>query len=67
MGSIGAIYVPAGITNSYCIHAEFLFHISDTTKKVYFRGYETNDEYPTLGHYILYVDDANLTYEFIGE
>lgn len=67
MGSIGAIYVPAGITDSYCIHAEFLFHINDTTKKVYFRGYNTEGEYPALGHYILYVDDANLTYEFIGE
>lgn len=67
MGSIGAIYVPAGITDSYCIHAEFFFHINDTTKKVYFRGYNTEGEYPTMGHYIIYVDDVSLTYEFIGK
>lgn len=66
IGSIGSIYVPAGVDNSCCVHAEFFFHVDDPTKKIYFRGY-TNDEYPPMGNYIIYVDDASLTYEFIGE
>lgn len=66
IGSIGSIYVPAGINNSYCVHAEFFFNINDPTKKVYFRGYN-GGEYPTMGAYILYVNDANLTYEYIGK
>ena len=66
IGSIGSIYVPAGISNSYCVHAEFFFHVNDPTKKIYFRGYNSGN-YPTMGKYIIYVNDANLTYEFIGE
>ena len=67
IGSIGSIYVPAGIKDSYCIHTEFFFHINDPTKKIYFRGYNNAGNYPTMAGYIMYVDDANLTYEFIGE
>lgn len=66
IGSIGSIYVPAGINSSYCVHAEFFFHVGDPTKKIYFRGYNV-DNYPTMGNFIIYVNDANLTYEFIGE
>lgn len=70
IGSIGSIYVPAGIDNSYCVHAEFFFHVSDPTKKIYFRGYNPINHptnYPTIGNYIIYVNDASLTYEFIGK
>lgn len=67
IGSIGSIYVPAGIDKSYCVHAEFFFYVNNPTKKIYFRGYTNNNNYPTMGNYIIYVDDANLTYEFIGE
>lgn len=66
IGSIGSIYVPSGINSSYCVHAEFFFHVDDPTKKIYFRGYNASG-YPTMGNYIIYVNDANLTYEFIGE
>ena len=66
IGSIGSIYVPAGIKDSYCVHAEFFFHVDDPTKKIYFRGYNGGN-YPTMAGYIMYVNDANLTYEFIGE
>lgn len=59
--------MPSGVTTSgLCIHAEFFFHVTDPTKKVYFRGYQTGD-YPTMGGNIIYVSDASLTYEFISE
>lgn len=54
------------MSSSYCIHAEFFFHVTDPTKKVYFRGYNAIG-YSALGGHIIYVNDANLTYEFIGE
>ena len=66
LGSIGCIYVPSGMSSSYCIHAEFFFHVIDPTKKVYFRGYNAAD-YPTLSGHLVYVNDASLTYEYIGE
>jgi len=66
MGSIGCIYVPSGMSSYYCIHAEFFFHVTDPTKKVYFRGYNPSD-YPTMSYYLVYVNDASLTYEYLGE
>lgn len=66
LGSIGAIYVPSGMSSSYCIHAEFFFHVTDPTKKVYFRGYNATG-YPATSNDIIYVNDANLTYEYLGE
>ena len=66
LGSIGCITVPSGMSTSYCVHAEFFFNVTDPAKKVYFSGYNAGG-YPTLSGHLVYVNDASLTYEYLGE